>query len=117
MRNHLPQQMIAVSTLLPLPQELVLALEQVLVLALALAQVPVLALALALVPGLALVLVLGLALVPGRHKQPTTHPTIPLASPKLLSFVFYSFLLLISNYIGPKLCGNFFSDRHHLLNC
>ncbi len=109
--------MIAVSTLLPLPQELVLALEQVpvlaQVLALALGLVPVLA----PVPVLALVPVLVLALVPVRHKQPTTHPTIPLASPKLLSFVFYSFLLLLSNHIGPKLCGNFFSDRHHLLNC
>jgi hypothetical protein len=109
MRNHLPRQMIAVSTLLLLPQELVLALEQVPVLAQALELVPV------LVPVLALAL--ALVLVPVRHKQPTTHPTIPLASPKLLSFVFYSFLLLLSNHIGPKLCGNFFSDRHHLLNC
>jgi len=113
MRNHLPRQMIAVSTLLPLPQELVLALEQVPVLAqaLALEQEQVLALALALEQEQVL------ALAPVRHKQPTTHPTIPLASPKLLSFVFYSFLLLLSNHIGPKLCGNFFSDRHHLLNC
>jgi len=101
MRNHLPQQMIAVSTLLLLPQELVLALEQVQVLALGLVPVLAQALELALVPVLVLVPVLGL--VPVRHKQPTTHPTIPLASPKLLSFVFYSFLLLLSNHIGPKM--------------
>ena len=111
--------MIAVSTLLPLPQELVLALEQVPVLAQALEQEQVLALAQAQAQALGLVPVLELVpvLAPVRHKQPTTHPTIPLASPKLLSFVFYSFLLLLSNHIGPKLCGNFFSDRHHLLNC